>query len=341
MATPYLEQQTGRSNASRDIYRQNKEAMGGALLTQGNIDAARSGGTVLSSPSNPNAARDAAASGRQVTYNQGRVGGGSNTVGGSRASTEDYLDMILNNAFASGVPQVQRPQKQAPVPMPRPAWYGNGDDGQVSVTTPDEAAMDKALQSGLSWEAIIGGAAGAGAALAARALWDRAKASPSTKYRPSQSFDGNGQQTGGARTNTPNADILSRNGLVQGQPSNNPNIDAQFYEIFGIPAPVRSGMEPRLTPSQNPNNSAPQTTYVDPYRDNSGIPGPNQTQKRLGDADSSTYRENFGYNDIERRAQDIVDRMEMYGDYDIGKYVDPSADPAVARTVTSILRNMM
>src|SRR5690606_31750917 len=130
--------------------------------------------------------------------------------------------------------------------------------------------------------------AGVGAALAARALWDRAQASPSTKYRPSQPFDGSGQsQSGGGprQPNAPSGDILQRNGLVQGQPSNNPNIDAQFYEIFGLPAPVRGGMEPRLTPSQNPNNRAPQTTYVDPYQDNNSVPGPNQRQKQLGDAD--------------------------------------------------------
>jgi hypothetical protein len=253
----------------------------------------------------------------------------------------DYIDKMIGVGMGgqgapSSVPQTPaQPAGPSVFPTPRP---------QERI---DQDELDRALERGISWEEIAaGGILGAGATLLARQVLSRMNKTNApagdTTWMPDNGGVGQGPKTVARPSVQPNQqqDILTRNGLIEGQPSNNPDIDAQFYEIFGLPKPVRPDMEPRLTPYEGGGPTSARETYVPPMQ-NSSIPGPNQRAKQLGDADSPTYRENFGYNDIDRRAQDIVDRMEMYGDYDISKYMDPSSEPAVARQVGNILRNMM
>lgn len=258
----------------------------------------------------------------------------------------EYIDKMLQTGMSpqQGGGMTMQPQHRGPVsgfptPLPSDLRQSQGEPGQREV--------EQALESGLSWEHIAAGAAGAAAAVIAQRTLSNLNRSNGPTADAANPASGVGQ---GPRTvsrpsvpvNNKSNDILSRNGLVQGQPSNNPDIDAQFYEIFGLPAPVRNGMEPRLTPGNSINGPAnARETYVPPLANNSAIPGPSQRTKQLGDMDSPNYRENFGYNDLERRAQDIVNRMETYGEYNIDMFMDPSAEPAVAARVGAMLRQMM
>lgn len=284
------------------------------------------------------------------------VSNGNNS--GRSGNINDYVGMITDAAFGGGPrprpvrASVRFPstgatggdilQKQAPVPRNRPDKFN------------EDLALDEALNNGIPLDNILAGAAGAAAALAAQRLFRGA--APNSKEPPTAAYtmgpnSGTTQKPG---TPAKSGNILTRNGLQSGVPTMNPDINAQFYEIFGLPMPSGlspNGNEPRLIPGPNqkfyPDGTPidqgiePYEGYVRPQSNTQRIPGPNQNVKQLGDMDSPTYRDNFGYNDTARQAQEIFDKMEMYGDYDLNKYVDSSVDPAVARQVQALIRGAM
>ena len=299
--------------------------------------------------------QQSASSGPSNSQSKSQAGAGSNRKAPGTSQQKsgggliEYIDKMLQTGMGGGSsrpaggasgPAVSRGPSAFPTPLPNDLRGPQGEPGQKE--------LEEALNSGLSWEHIAAGAAGAAAALIAQRALGGMNKTNNVSGDPWSDQPNSGVGQGPKTITRPSVpvqqpqDILTRNGLIEGQPSNNPDIDAQFYEIFGIEPPVRSGMEPRLLPPNEnglgPGNSRP--TYNAPYQDSS-IPGPSQRTKQLGDMDSPTYRENFGYNDLDRRAQEIINRMETYGNYNIDNFMDPASEPAVAARGGALLRGMM
>jgi hypothetical protein len=185
----WWEQATGRSQAETDAYRANKDAMGGAIINQQNLDAAAAVGA-LGKDANGTIVRDASKAG----------------------DMDRYLDMIMGEAFGND-PSVQQaasggqyrvdpndPNRtiavQAPVPQDDPRRRGLGaPPAEPGYTEEDIDKLETALSKGVSWESILGGALGGGVVLVAKAFmdnWNKNKANGPTASGP------NAPEMGGA-----------------------------------------------------------------------------------------------------------------------------------------------
>lgn len=210
MAT-WFEQVTGTSDASRDIYRQNKRALGGDTITQQSINRAQGGGVALSSPRNPNNARDnnpqMPDAVDPVRGAVGRRRGGDNLMGGS-GGLDAYLDYIARLSTPG-------PRAQPPGPPTRRANPAHQVDTNITdpnyefpeptpaFTDADVEELERQLNNGTDLDLLAAGIAGAGVALAARELLrQRGRQSPNTPETPNVTPDAAPNVTPNASTGT-------------------------------------------------------------------------------------------------------------------------------------------
>lgn len=253
----------------------------------------------------------------------------------------DYLDMIFDQAFGSNGMPAPGAGVFPPRPHDRPSWK----DNPAQSSGDDEQAVQDAIDRGISVEQIAAGAIGGGAtALIAKSILDqmRGKNVGDMPINLGPNGDGKGPR--------PTGNILDRNGLQSGVPTMNEDINRQFQELFGMPMPTNKsnipyadfsetgGNEPRLIPGPG-KQFEPYEAYERPLTNKSNVPGPNQPVKQLGDMDSPNYRPDFGYAQMDAEASRIAKQMQMYDVYDIEQFMDPSANPALARAVQNLLRS--
>lgn len=263
---------SGRDRSDENVYRANKEAMGGRTITQSNLDKAAGIGA-LGRDSGGNTVRDSGAWEREAERQAAQA---------SQSGGGDYIDMIIDSAFGGGaaVPGA----KGAPMPAPLPSWRGRQTVEQQQA---DRRALQEGLAGGLSLEAIIGGALGGGAAVLAYEMWKSNNAGNAHTQPPDAMGGSSVHPKGPQGPRTPGGAGLPsspRPRIVDGVPFETDIIEGTFQELYnqgmlptynyrddgiGYPPQIPKS-QARAQPNMNYPSNLPMVPGVEPEK---RIPG--------------------------------------------------------------------